>query len=142
MNLLGTREPQIYGSTTLAEVNEALHRAATQRQAQVQTFQSNHEGAIVDAIHDARTSADGIIINPGALTHYSYAVSDALSSVSLPAIEVHISNIYAREQYRRHSVVGPVVVGTICGFGWRGYLLALDAMLLTLSERASSDERT
>ena len=135
LNLLGTREPEIYGSTTLAEIDGALQSAARDRQVDVRSFQSNHEGAIIDALHDARESADGIIINPGALTHYSYAVADALSSVKLPAVEVHLSNIYAREEYRRKSVVGPVVVGTICGFGWRGYLLALDALLSVLEER-------
>jgi 3-dehydroquinate dehydratase-2 len=135
LNLFGTREPEIYGSTTLAEIDRALQSAARDRQVGLRSFQSNHEGAIIDAIHDARESADGIIINPGALTHYSYAVADALSSVKLPAVEVHLSNIYAREEYRRKSVVGPVVVGTICGFGWRGYLLALDALLTALEER-------
>ena len=135
LNLLGTREPQIYGTTTLAEIDRALQEAARGKQVEVRSFQSNHEGAIIDAIQDARSSADGIIINPGALTHYSIAVADALSSVKLPAIEVHLSNIYAREEYRRKSVVGPVVVGTICGFGWRGYLLALDALLALLTER-------
>lgn len=135
LNLLGTREPEIYGSTTLAEIDRALQTAARDRLVEVRSFQSNHEGAIIDAIHDARESADGIIINPGALTHYSYAVADALSSVKLPAVEVHLSNIYAREEYRRKSVVGPVVVGTICGLGWRGYLLALDALLALLDER-------
>lgn len=135
LNLLGTREPQIYGATTLAEIDVALQQAAREKQVGIRSFQSNHEGAIIDAIHDARESADGIIINPGALTHYSYAVADALSSVKLPAIEVHLSNIYAREEYRRKSVVGPVVVGTICGFGWRGYLLALDALVTVLEDR-------
>jgi 3-dehydroquinate dehydratase II len=137
LNLLGTREPRIYGSTTLPEIDEALQNAARERQAEVRAFQSNHEGAIIDAIHDGRTSADGIIINPGALTHYSHAVADALASVKLPAIEVHLSNIYAREEFRRRSVVAPVVAGTICGLGWRGYLLALDALLALLEDAAS-----
>ena len=134
LNLFGTREPQIYGTTTLAEIDRALQAAAPDKQVELRSFQSNHEGAIIDAIQDARNSADGIIINPGALTHYSIAVADALSSVKLPAVEVHLSNIYAREEYRRKSVVGPVVVGTICGFGWRGYLLALDALIALLAE--------
>jgi 3-dehydroquinate dehydratase-2 len=134
LNLLGTREPEIYGSTTLAEIDQALQKAARENNVDVRTFQSNHEGAIVDAIHDARESATGIIINPGAFTHYSYAIADALASVKLPAIEVHLSNIYAREEFRRRSVVAPVVVGSICGFGWRGYLLALDALLPLLGE--------
>lgn len=135
LNLLGTREPDVYGSTTLAEIDRALQTAAREKQVDVRSFQSNHEGAIIDAIHEARASADGIIINPGALTHYSIAVADALASVKLPAIEVHLSNIYAREEFRRRSVVAPVVSGTICGLGWRGYLLAFDALLTLLQER-------
>ena len=134
LNLLGIREPEIYGSTTLAEIDRALQAAAREKQVDLRTFQSNHEGAIIDAIHEARTAADGIIINPGALTHYSYAVADALASVKLPTIEVHLSNIYAREEYRRRSVVAPVVLGSICGLGWQGYLFALDALVARLGE--------
>ena len=135
LNLLGTREPQIYGSTTLAEIDDALQAAARERRVELRSLQSNHEGALIDAIHEARSSADGIIINPGAFTHYAYAIADALASVNLPSVEVHLSNIYAREEYRRKSVVAPVVVGSVCGFGWRGYLLALDALLTLLADR-------
>ena len=138
LNLLGTRQPEIYGTVTLAEIDAALERAAREANAEVRTCQSNSEGAIIDAIHEARDWADGIIINPGAYTHYAYAIADALASVPLPAVEVHLSNIYAREEYRRHSVVAPVVVGTICGLGWRGYLLALHALLERLGEEVNA----
>ena len=135
LNLLGTRQPEIYGRVTLAEIDAALERAAREANATLRTLQSNAEGTMIDAIHEARGSADGIIINPGAYTHYSYAIADALASVAIPAIEVHLSNIYAREEYRRSSVVAPVAVGSICGLGWRGYRLALQAMLEFLDER-------
>ena len=136
LNLLGTRQPEIYGRMTLAEINAALERAAREANAELRTLQSNAEGAMIDAIHEARGSADGIIINPGAYTHYSYALADALASVTVPAVEVHLSNIYAREEYRRRSVVAPVAVGSICGLGWRGYLLALEGLLALLEERS------
>ena len=137
LNLLGIRQPEIYGSTTLAAIDEALQNGARRHDAEVRAVQSNHEGVLIDAIHDARTWANGIIINPGALTHYSISLADALASVNLPAVEVHLSNIYAREEWRRRSVVASVVVGTVCGLGWRGYLLALEALVALLTEQDS-----
>lgn len=128
LNLLGIREADVYGRDTYDEVNRNIKQRATQSDMDVRIYQSNHEGEIVDAIQDAREWADAIIINPGALTHYSYAVRDALTAVRLPAIEVHVSNIHAREEFRRHSVISPVVLGQIVGLGSFGYLLALDAI--------------
>ncbi len=127
LNLLGSREPDFYGREAFDEVNRKIKQRAQELGLEVRILQSNHEGEIVDAIQDARNWADAIIINPAALTHYSYAVRDALTAVRLPAIEVHLSNVHAREEFRRHSVVSPVVVGQIVGFGSLGYLLALEA---------------
>lgn len=125
LNLLGTREPEIYGSTTLDQINAALREAAAERQIEISTFQSNHEGAIVDEIHARGWSTAGIIINAGAFTHYSIALRDALAAVPAPAIEIHMSNTMKREEFRHHSVIGPVVLGSIAGLGPSGYLLAL-----------------
>src|SRR5262245_59209832 len=139
LNLLGTRQPEIYGKVGLPEINAAIEQAARERNAEVRMFQSNSEGAIVDSLHEAREWADAIIINAGAYTHYSYAIADALASVNLPAVEVHLSNIYARDEWRRRSVLAPVVVGSICGLGWRGYVLALQAALDLIEEGLSSE---
>lgn len=125
LNLLGEREPEIYGTLTLDEINRRIRDEAAELGIEVRCFQSNSEGAIIDAIHGARREADAIIINPGAYTHYSVAIRDALAAVALPAIEVHLSNVHAREEFRRHSVIAPVVRGQIVGLGVQGYLLAL-----------------
>jgi len=128
LNLLGKREPEFYGQDSFDELNRKIKQRAQQIDIEVRILQSNHEGEIIDALHEARDWADALIINPGAFTHYSYAIRDAITAVRLPAIEVHISNVHAREEFRRHSVIAPVVIGQIVGLGTFGYLLALDAV--------------
>jgi len=129
LNLLGAREPQVYGYETLQDVDAALQEFAAAHGAHLRILQSNHEGHLIDAIHEARAWAAGILINPGAFTHYSYALRDAISSVPLPCVEVHLSNIHAREPFRHTSVLAPVCLGQIAGFGWRSYLLGLRALV-------------
>ena len=134
LNLLGQREPEVYGRQTLADINEAISLLADELGAAVDTFQSNYEGALIDRIHAA--SGDGfagIIINPGGLTHTSVALRDAISSVDLPVVEAHLSNIHARESFRHHSYVAGVVVGQVAGFGSTSYLLALRGLLAHLA---------
>ena len=128
LNLLGTREPQIYGAMTLAEIDARLKAEGEQLGIEVRCLQSNHEGALIDALHDARSWASGVIINPGGYTHTSVALRDAISAIGLPVVEVHLSNTEAREEFRHRSLIAPVCKGTIRGFGWRSYLLGLHAL--------------
>ncbi len=133
LNMLGTREPHIYGATTLADIEQALTSRAARANASVYCVQSNHEGVLIDTIQQEHAASHGIIINPGAFTHYSYAIRDALSAVACPVIEVHISNVYKREPFRHHSVIAPIATGQMAGLGWQGYLMALEWLLLTQS---------
>jgi len=135
LNLLGSREPEVYGWTTLADIDRALIDLGAELGGEVATFQSNHEGVLVDRIHQARLdNVSGIIINPGAYTHTSIALRDALSAVAIPTIEVHLSNIHAREEFRQHSFIAPIAVAQICGFGAEGYSLALRGLLARLNK--------
>jgi 3-dehydroquinate dehydratase-2 len=133
LNLLGSREPGIYGTQTLKAIEDGLKEEAQKYDVVIDFFQSNHEGAIIDAIHDAyQTGIDGIILNPGAFTHYSYAIRDAISAVKIPVAEVHLSNIHAREEFRSKSVIAPVCMGQISGFGPQSYYAALQILLSVL----------
>jgi len=129
LNLLGSREPDIYGDTTLEEINGDLSSAAKEWGAEVEFFQSNYEGALVDRIQESQSWADGILINPGGLTHTSVTLRDALIATELPIVEIHLSNIFAREEFRRNSFVSPIALGVISGFGPMGYGLGLNALL-------------
>lgn len=129
LNLLGTREPEVYGSDTLDDIVADLVDQAEKRGATLRAVQSNHEGDLVDALHEARSWADGVVINPGAFTHYSIALRDAVTAIQLPVVETHLSNIQAREPFRQHSVLSAVCLGVIAGFGPRSYRLALDGLL-------------
>lgn len=138
LKMLGTRQPEVYGRTTLADIEAALHERAQSHGITVQFSQSNHEGVLIDTIQDAGRPADGVIINPGAFTHYSYAIRDALAMLPCPIIEVHLSNIHTREEFRHISVTAPVARGQIVGLGWRGYLLALDYLAALFAEEGLS----
>ncbi|MGG4000385.1 type II 3-dehydroquinate dehydratase [Anoxybacillus kestanbolensis] len=129
LNRLGMREPHIYGHTTLAQLEKQLTEFASEYEVELTCYQSNYEGALIDQIHRAESLYDGIIFNPGAFTHYSYALRDAIASIQTPVIEVHISNIHAREPFRHQSVLAPVTVGQIVGLGVNGYRLAILALL-------------
>ena len=135
LNTLGTREPAVYGTVTLPQIQDMLEARGKELNATITCFQSNHEGALIDCIQEHAETIDGIIINPGAFTHYSLAVRDALAAVKAPAIEVHLSNIYAREAFRHHSVMAAICKGHIVGLGWRGYLLALEALVALVREQ-------
>ena len=126
LNMLGTREAEIYGKTTLKDIETELKNKAEKLNVEIECFQSNHEGEIVDKICNAKNNFDAIIINPAAYTHTSVAIRDAFAAVDIPAIEVHISNVYSREEFRHNSLIAPVVVGQIAGLGIQGYLLALE----------------
>lgn len=149
LNLLGEREPEVYGKMTLGELNTEVEQFANEMNIEVKTFQSNHEGALIDFIHENRKWAEGMVINPGALTHYSYSLRDAIASVNLPTVEVHLSDIYEREEFRKHSVIKDICVKQIVGRGLKGYFMGIEYLVginLTevlrnfISENANRDE--
>jgi 3-dehydroquinate dehydratase-2 len=133
LNLLGTREPEVYGSMTLDDINNKVIELGKELGVEIKCLQSNHEGALIDALHDARTWASGVVFNPGGYTHTSIALRDAISAIQIPVVEVHLSNVYAREEFRHVSMISEVCKGKITGFGWRSYLLGLRALVDTLS---------
>ncbi len=145
LNLLGEREPEVYGKMTLVELNSEIENFARDMNIEVRTFQSNHEGAIIDFIHGNRKWAQGTVINPGALTHYSYALRDAIASVGIPTVEVHLSDIHKREEFRRHSVIKEVCVKQIAGKGYKGYLMGIEYLvglhIIELLKKDISDHR-
>ena len=135
LNLLGKRDPGHYGTRTLSDINDALARKASELKVELATLQSNSEGTLIDFIQEQTDGAAGIIINPGALTHYGLSLRDALADTGLPVIEVHLSNIHARERWRTKSVIAPIARGQIAGLGWRGFLAALDLLVQLLAEK-------
>lgn len=134
LNLLGTREPEVYGHLTLAEIDSKLATAGEVLGLQVRSFQSNSEGALIDALQEARTWASGVVFNPGGYTHTSVALRDAVAAIGIPVVEAHLSNVYAREEFRQRSLISPACRGKIVGFGWRSYWLALHALAELLNE--------
>ncbi|KAA0549455.1 type II 3-dehydroquinate dehydratase [Bacillus sp. BGMRC 2118] len=140
LNRLGMREPHIYGSVTLSELEQQLTATALSKNIEIISVQSNHEGQLIDHIHEAEEQVDGIIMNPGAFTHYSYAIRDAIASITKPVIEVHISNVHAREEFRHTSVIAPVTTGQIVGLGLYGYELALLALVEKLGEEEKDEQ--
>ena len=139
LNLLGLREPEVYGSTTLEQVNTLLQEEGNRLQVKTSCLQSNHEGVLIDAIHQARDKHQGIIINAGAYTHTSVALRDAIAAIQIPTGEVHLSNIYRREEFRHHSYIAPIAIGQISGFGAMSYILGLQALVNYL-RKANHDE--
>ncbi|MGI0489535.1 type II 3-dehydroquinate dehydratase [Pantanalinema rosaneae CENA516] len=139
LNLLGKREPGIYGSVTLDDINRLLEQEAKTLQVSLSAFQSNHEGELVDAIHAASGQYEGLVINAGAYTHTSVAIRDAIAGVKLPTVEVHLSNIYRREEFRHHSYIAPIAIGQISGFGADSYRLGLHALVNYLKQAAATD---
>jgi 3-dehydroquinate dehydratase-2 len=139
LNMLGTRQPLIYGSDTLDEIVERVRQRASEHGAEIMAFQSNHEGDLVDFIQQHQADADGLIINPGALGHYGLSLRDAIAGSSLPAVEVHISNVHAREEFRHRLVLSAVCSGVITGLGWRGYLYALDSLVAVVKEGTGNE---
>ena len=133
LNMLGTREPEVYGSDTLADIIGDLRRFASERDAEIRDAQSNSEGALVDALHDAKGWADGVVFNPGAYTHTSVALRDAIASIDLPVVETHLSNVHSREEFRHTSMISAVCLGVVGGFGRDSYVLALDGLIRHLS---------
>ncbi|TYQ25112.1 type II 3-dehydroquinate dehydratase [Pseudanabaena sp. UWO311] len=129
LNMLGLREPEVYGSTTLAQINDRLAQDAMELGAELSFLQSNHEGVLIDAIHAAFQVQQGILINPAAFTHTSVALRDAIASVNIPTVEVHLSNVYKREEFRHHSFIAPIAIGQISGFGAESYRLGLRALV-------------
>ena len=136
LNMLGVREPELYGKDSLKEINRSIESAAASRGIEIRVHQSNHEGVLVDEIQKALQWADGILINPGAYTHTSIALRDAFIAANLPVVEVHMSNIYARKQFRHHSYISPVAIGQVCGFGRNSYLLGLEALIDHIGNRS------
>src|SRR5512140_626050 len=128
LNMLGTREPEIYGSMTLSDINTTLMELGKEFGAELKCLQSNHEGALIDALQDSKTWADGALFNPGGFTHTSVALRDTITAIGIPVVEVHLSNVYTREEFRHHSMISAVCKGKIVGFGWRSYTLALRAL--------------
>jgi len=138
LNLLGQREPDVYGHLTLDDINEKLVKAGNELGATVNTFQSNSEGELVDTLQQAGSEKDGVVFNPGGYTHTSVALRDAISAISIPVVEVHISNVFAREEFRHHSVLAPVCLGKITGFGWHSYLLGMQALVMTFEKEGGA----
>lgn len=134
LNLLGTREPEVYGSLTLDDINSRLIELGRELNVEIKCLHSNHEGALIDALQDARTWAGGVVLNPGGYTHTSIALRDAISAIQIPVVEVHLSNVYAREEFRHKSLISGVCKGKISGFGWHSYTLGLRALIEILED--------